>query len=150
MDVNEIRKLIPHRYPFLLVDRIVEVEPNRRIVALKNVTVNESFFQGHFPNRPIMPGVLICEAMAQVGAILAGCSEHDSDKVFVLTGLDRARFKQPVEPGDQLRIELEISKRRKNYFRLAAHATVDGKQVAEAELSAMEMSVQEPVGVDGS
>lgn len=150
MDVNEIRKLIPHRYPFLLVDRIVEVEPNRRIVALKNVTVNESFFQGHFPNRPIMPGVLICEAMAQVGAILAGCSEHDSDKVFVLTGLDRARFKQPVEPGDQLRIELEISKRRKSYFRLTAHATVDGKQVAEAELSAMEMSLQEPVRVDGS
>ncbi len=141
MDVTEIRKLIPHRYPFLLVDRIVEIEPNRRIVGIKNVTANESFFQGHFPDKPIMPGVLICEAMAQVGAILAGCSEHDSDKVFVLTGLDRARFKQPVEPGDQLRIDLEVSRRRKHYWRLTAHASVDGRRVAEAELSAMEMPV---------
>ena len=141
MDVTEIRKLIPHRYPFLLVDRIVELEPNRRIVGIKNVTANESFFQGHFPDKPIMPGVLICEAMAQVGAVFARCSNQESDKVFVLTGLDRARFKQPVEPGDQLRIEVEISRRRKHYWRLAAHVTVDGRQVAEAELSAMEMSV---------
>ena len=141
MDVTEIRKLIPHRYPFLLVDRIVEVEPNQRIVGIKNVTINESFFQGHFPDKPIMPGVLICEAMAQVAAILAGCSDHDPDKVIVLTGLDRVKFKQPVEPGDQLRIELEISRRRKHFWRLAARATVDGKRVAEAELSAMEMSI---------
>jgi beta-hydroxyacyl-ACP dehydratase FabZ len=141
MDVNEIRKLIPHRYPFLLVDRIVEVEPNQRIVGIKNVTINESFFQGHFPDKPIMPGVLICEAMAQVAAILAGCSDHDPDKVIVLTGLDRVKFKQPVEPGDQLRIELEILRRRKHFWRLAAHVTVDGKRVAEAELSAMEMSI---------
>ncbi len=141
MDVTEIRKLIPHRYPFLLVDRIVEMEPNRRIVCIKNVTINEGFFQGHFPDKPIMPGVLICETMAQVGAILAGCSEPESEKVFVLTGLDRARFKQPVEPGDQLRVELEVLRRRKHFWRLTAHASVDGKRVAEAELSAMEMPV---------
>ncbi len=142
MDVTEIRKLIPHRYPFLLVDRIVELEPNRRIVGIKNVSINESFFQGHFPERPIMPGVLICEAMAQVGAILARCSDdHSSDKVFVLTGLDRVKFKHLVEPGDQLRIELEIARRRKHYWRLSAHATVDGRRVAEAALSAMEMPV---------
>ncbi len=141
MDVTEIRKLIPHRYPFLLVDRIVELEPNRRIVGIKNVTINDSFFQGHFPDKPIMPGVLICEAMAQAGAVLARCSNQDSDKVFVLTGLDGVRFKQPVEPGDQLRIEVEIARRRKHYWRLAGRVTVDGKQVAEAELSAMEMAV---------
>ncbi|MCY4489192.1 MAG: 3-hydroxyacyl-ACP dehydratase FabZ [Deltaproteobacteria bacterium] len=141
IDVTEIRKLIPHRYPFLLVDRIVELEPDRRIVGIKNVSINESFFQGHFPDKPIMPGVLICEAMAQVGAIFARCSDQLSDKVFVLTGLDRVKFKHPVEPGDQLRIELEILRRRKHYWRLGAHATVDGKRVAEAELSAMEMPV---------
>lgn len=141
MDVTEIRKLIPHRYPFLLVDRIVELEPNRRIVGIKNVSINEPFFQGHFPDKPIMPGVLICEAMAQVGAIFARCSEFTTDKVFVLTGLDRVKFKHPVEPGDQLRIELEIARRRKHYWRLTAHATVDGRRVAEAELSAMEMPV---------
>lgn len=141
MDVTEIRKLIPHRYPFLLVDRIVDIEPDRRIVGIKNVTINEGFFQGHFPDKPIMPGVLICETMAQVAAVLASCSDHDSDKVFVLTGLDRARFKQPVEPGDQLRIEVEVSRRRKHYWRLSGRVTVDGKRVAEAELSAMEMAV---------
>ncbi len=141
MDVTEIRKLIPHRYPFLLVDRVVEIEPDRRIVTLKNVSINESFFQGHFPEKPIMPGVLICEAMAQAGAILARCSDQASNGVFVLTGLDRVKFKQPVEPGDQLRIELEIARRRKHYWRLTAHATVDGRRVAEAELSAMEMPV---------
>ena len=141
MDVTEIRKLIPHRYPFLLVDRVLELEPNRRIVAIKNVSINESFFQGHFPEKPMMPGVLICEAMAQVGAILARCSKHDDGKVFVLTGLDHVKFKNPVEPGDQLRIEVEISRQRKHFWRLAAFVEVDGKRVAEAELSAMEMQV---------
>ncbi len=141
MDVTEIRKLIPHRYPFLLVDRIVELEPNRRIVGIKNVSINESFFQGHFPDKPIMPGVLICEAMAQVGAIFARCSQFPAEKVFVLTGLDRVKFKHPVEPGDQLRIEMEILRRRKHYWRLTGHVTVAGKRVAEAELSAMEMPV---------
>jgi len=112
MDVTEIRRLIPHRYPFLLVDRVVELEPSRRIVAIKNVTINEGFFQGHFPQKPMMPGVLICEAMAQVGAIFARCSDQEGETVFVLTGLDRVKFKRPVPPGDQLRIELEIIRRR--------------------------------------
>ena len=141
MDVTEIRKLIPHRYPFLLVDRIVELEPNRRAVGIKNVTVNEEFFQGHFPEKPMMPGVLICETMAQVAAVLARCSEQEDDTVFVLTGLDRVKFKRPVEPGDQLRIELEVSRRRKHYWRLTGTVAVDGKRVAEAEFSAMEISV---------
>ena len=141
MDVTEIRRLIPHRYPFLLVDRVVELEPNRRIVGIKNVTINEGFFQGHFPRKPMMPGVLICEAMAQVAAILARCSEHEGDTVFVLTGLDRVKFKRPVEPGDQLRIELETTRRRKHYWRLMGTVEVDGKRVAEAELSAMETPV---------
>lgn len=139
MDAIEIRKRIPHRYPLLLVDRILEVEPHRRIVGIKNVTVNEGFFQGHFPDKPIMPGVLICEAMAQVGAILAGCSDGEADKVFVLTGLDGVKFKHPVEPGDRLRIEMEVSRRRKNYWRMKGFAEVEGKRVAEAEISAMEM-----------
>ncbi len=141
MDVTEIGKLIRHRYPFLLLDRIVELEPDRRVVGIKNVTINEAFFQGHFPQKPMMPGVLICETMAQAAAILAGCSQQDLDKVFVLTGLDRVKFKHPVEPGDQLRIEVEISRRRKSYWRLTGTVEVDGKRVAEAELSAMEMSV---------
>lgn len=141
MDVTEIRKRIPHRYPFLLVDRIVELELDRRIVGIKNVSINESFFQGHFPGKPIMPGVLICEAMAQAAAVLASCSNPASDRIFVLTGLDRVRFKQPVEPGDQMRIEVEISKRRRQFWRLAGRITVEDKEVAEAELSAMEMPV---------
>ena len=141
MDVAEIRRLIPHRYPFLLVDRIVELEPNRRIVGIKNVSINESFFQGHFPEKPMMPGVLICEVMAQVAAILARCSDLDHGTVFVLTGLDHVKFKHPVEPGDQLRIEVEVSRRRKHYWRLAGVVEVDGKRVAEAELSAMEMQI---------
>lgn len=139
MDTNEIRKRIPHRYPMLLVDRILEVEPGRRIVGLKNVTVNEGFFQGHFPGKPVMPGVLICEAMAQAGAILAGFSDEGAGKAFFLTGLDGVKFKHPVEPGDQLRIEMEVSRRRKNYWRMKGFVEVQGKRVAEAEISAMEM-----------
>ena len=139
MDAIEIRKRIPHRYPLLLVDRILEVEPGRRIVGVKNVTVNEGFFQGHFPGKPIMPGVLICEAMAQVGGILAGCSDEETGKVFFLTGLDGVKFKHPVGPGDQLRIEVEVSRRRKNYWRMKGFVEVEGKRVAEGEISAMEM-----------
>ena len=139
-DVREIFKWIPHRYPFLLVDRIVEVEAER-IVGIKNVTVNEGFFQGHFPNRPVMPGVLICEAMAQVGAIFAYISRGggDGQNVFVLTGLDRVKFKRPVEPGDQLRLELTCLKRRGSFWKLKGVAMVDGKVVAQAEISAMEV-----------
>ena len=144
LDVKEIFKRIPHRYPFLLVDRIVEIEEDQRIVGIKNVTVNESFFQGHFPHRPVMPGVLICEAMAQVGAIFAYSvgGGLDNGKVFVLTGLDRVKFKRPVEPGDQLRLELTALKRRGSFWKMWGVATVDGKIVAQAEISAMEVPME--------
>ena len=141
LDIKEIFKRIPHRYPFLLVDRIVEIEADQRIVGIKNVTVNENFFQGHFPHRPIMPGVLICEAMAQVGAIFAYSvgGGLDNGKVFMLTGLDRVKFKQPVEPGDQLRLELTSLRRRGSFWKMWGVAMVDGKIVAQAEISAMEV-----------
>ena len=141
LDIKEIFKRIPHRYPFLLVDRILEVEGDQRIVGIKNVTFNEGFFQGHFPHRPVMPGVLICEAMAQVGAIFAYASRGggDDNKVFVLTGLDRVKFKRPVEPGDQLRLELTSLKRRGSFWKMRGIAMVDGKIVAQADISAMEV-----------
>lgn len=141
LDVKEILKYIPHRFPFLLVDRILEMEGDQRIVGIKNVTFNEIFFQGHFPNRPVMPGVLICEAMAQVGAIFAHTSRGgtEGEKVFVLTGLDRVKFKRPVEPGDQLRLELTCLKRRGSFWKMRGVAMVDGKIVAQAEISAMEV-----------
>lgn len=141
LDIKEIFKRLPHRYPFLLVDRIVEMEGDQRIVGIKNVTMNEGFFQGHFPNRPVMPGVLICEALAQVGAIFAFSlrSTMDDNRVFVLTGLDRVKFKRTVEPGDQLRLELSSVKRRGSFWKLRGVAFVDGKVVAQAEISAMEV-----------
>lgn len=144
LDVREIFKHIPHRYPFLLVDRIVELETDQRIVGIKNITFNEGFFQGHFPNRPVMPGVLICEAMAQVGAILAHVCRggKNGENVFVLTGLDRVKFKRPVEPGDQLRLELTCVKRRGSFWKMKGVAMVDGKLVAQAEISAMEVPME--------
>lgn len=143
LDVNEILKYIPHRYPFLLVDRILEVQGEEKIVGIKNVSFNENFFQGHFPKRPVMPGVLICEAMAQVGAIFAHNARGgiNGDKVFVLTGLDKVKFKRPVAPGDQLRLELTCLKRRGSYWKMQGVALVDGKVVAQAEISAMEIEM---------
>jgi UDP-N-acetylglucosamine acyltransferase len=143
LDVKEILKYIPHRYPFLLVDRILDIHGDEKIVGVKNVSFNENFFQGHFPNRPVMPGVLICEAMAQVGAILAHNARGGMKdrKVFVLTGLDNVKFKRPVEPGDQLRMELTCLKRRGAYWKMQGVATVDGKVVAQAEISAMEIEM---------
>lgn len=143
LDVNEILKHLPHRYPFLLVDRIEEVQGDQKIVGIKNVSFNENFFQGHFPNRPVMPGVLICEAMAQVGAIFARTARGRTDdkKVFVLTGLDNVKFKRPVEPGDQLRLELTCLKRRGSFWKMQGVATVNGKLVAQAEISAMEVEM---------
>jgi len=143
IEVREIMKYLPHRYPFLLVDRILEIHGDEKIVGIKNVSINENFFQGHFPNRPVMPGVLICEAMAQVGAIFAhtargGIEDH---KVFVLTGLDNVKFKRPVEPGDQLRMELTCLKRRGSYWKMQGVASVEGKVVAQAEISAMEVEL---------
>jgi len=139
MDILEIQSILPHRYPFLLVDRIVEIEPGRRIVGLKNVTINEEFFQGHFPGKPIMPGVLVIEAMAQVGGLLLLREIPDREKKLVyFMGIDEARFRKPVLPGDQLRFELEVLKRKASTCKLQGKAFVDGNLVAEAIiLSAM-------------
>jgi beta-hydroxyacyl-ACP dehydratase FabZ len=143
LDIKEIFKSVPHRYPFLLVDRIIEIEGTEKVVGVKNVSINEPFFQGHFPDRPVMPGVLICEAMAQVGAIFAHNARGGiaDNKVFVLTGLDNVKFKRPVEPGDQLRMELTCLKRRGSFWKMQGIATVDGKLVAQAEISAMEVDL---------
>jgi 3-hydroxyacyl-[acyl-carrier-protein] dehydratase len=133
--VTEILKLLPHRYPFLLVDRIVEFDPPTRIVGLKNVTMNEEFFQGHFPGAPLMPGVLILEAMAQVAGVLLyrELPQEDRDrKLIYFTGIENARFRRPVVPGDQLRLEIESIYRRNHFGKISARALVEGKLVAEA------------------
>lgn len=139
MDVVAIQKILPHRYPFLLVDRILEVEPKRRIVGIKNVTVNEPFFQGHFPGKPVMPGVLIVEAMAQVGGVLLLSDVSDRENKLVLfAGIDEARFRRPVVPGDQVRFEVEVLKLKASTCKLQGKAFVDGALAAEAViLSAM-------------
>ena len=137
LDINEIMKNLPHRYPFLLVDRVEELEVNKRIVAIKNVTMNEPFFQGHFPGHPIMPGVLIIEAMAQVGGVLAYRSQPEAaGKVVYFMGIDGARFRKPVVPGDRIRFVLEVAKQRRNIWTFKAEATVDDVRVAEAEIMA--------------
>jgi 3-hydroxyacyl-[acyl-carrier-protein] dehydratase len=128
IDIGDIQATLPHRYPFLLVDRIRELELDRRIVGIKNVTINEPFFQGHFPGRPIMPGVLILEAMAQVGGVLA---------IKYLTGVDKAKYRKPVVPGDQLRFEIEVLKKRPPFWKMQAKAYVESDLVCEAEMTAM-------------
>ena len=135
MDIHGILKSIPHRYPFLLVDRVEELEPKRRIVAFKNVSINESFFQGHFPGAPVMPGVLIVEALAQAGAVLLLHDMPDRDsKLVYFTGIDRARFRRIVVPGDQLRLTVEVLKLRSRTCKMHAIAEVDGSVAAEAEI----------------
>lgn len=136
MNNLDICKLLPHRYPFLLIDRITELEPNKKAVGLKNVTINEPFFQGHFPDNPIMPGVLIIEAMAQVGGILAFRSGVDGDTVYFMS-IEKAKFRKPVIPGDQLRLEIKTLKRRSNVWKFSGEAYVDDKLVSEAEFTAM-------------
>ncbi len=139
IEIREIMSLLPHAYPFLLVDRILELEPGKRIVGIKNVTYNEPFFPGHFPGRPVMPGVLIVEALAQTAGVLAFKSiaeEHQRKPVYFL-GIDKVRFRKPVVPGDQLRLELEITKHRQAIWGFKGNASVEGKPVAEAELLAM-------------
>jgi beta-hydroxyacyl-ACP dehydratase FabZ len=137
LSVQAIQEILPHRYPFLLVDRILELELGRRVVGLKNVTINEPFFAGHFPGHPIMPGVLQIEAMAQVGGVLLmrSLSMSGEKKIMYFTGIDRARFRHPVVPGDQVRFEVEVLQLRRQVCRMRGEAYVDGKLVTEAELS---------------
>lgn len=135
LDISKILDLIPHRYPFLLVDRIVEYERRKRVVGLKNVTMNEPFFQGHFPARPVMPGVLIVEAMAQTaGALIMLEVEDRESKLILFTGIDGCRFRRPVIPGDQLRLELTVDKLRPRAAKMTARATVEGELAVEATL----------------
>lgn len=136
MDVKEIQNFLPHRYPFLLVDRILEMEPEKKAVGIKNVTINEPFFEGHFPGNPIMPGVLIVEAMAQVAGIMAFRSGVQGDTVYFMS-IERAKFRKPVVPGDQLRLEITRLQQRGNVWKFSGVATVDGKMVAEADFTAM-------------
>lgn len=138
--IQEIMDILPHRYPFLLLDKILEMEMGKRIVGIKNVTMNEPFFQGHFPGRPIMPGVLIIEAMAQTGGVLALKSvppEEVKNKVILFMSIDKAKFRKPVIPGDQLRFEIDVIRQRSNIMSLKAQALVDGAVAAEAEMMAM-------------
>ena len=136
MDINEIMSFLPHRYPFLLVDRIIEFEKNKRIVGIKNVTINEPFFQGHFPGHPIMPGVLLLEAMAQVGGVLAFKSAGVENSLVYFIGIDKAKFRSPVVPGDQVKFVLEVLKNRRSIWVFKGAAFVEDKLVAEAELKA--------------
>ncbi|MEI8355111.1 MAG: 3-hydroxyacyl-ACP dehydratase FabZ [Deltaproteobacteria bacterium] len=138
LDINEIMGILPHRFPFLMVDRILEIEPGKRIVGIKNVTINEPFFQGHFPGHPVMPGVLIIEAMAQVAGILAYLSSDDEirKKVSYFMSIDNARFRKPVVPGDQLRFEMVTTMNRRGIWGFSGKAFVQEKLVADAELKA--------------
>ena len=139
IEIKEIMNMLPHAYPFLLVDRIVEMEAGKRIVGIKNVTYNEPFFQGHFPHQPIMPGVLIVEAMAQTAGVLAFKSmpEEGQRKPVYFLGIDHVRFRKPVVPGDQLRLELEITRHRQSVWGFKGKAFVEGKLAAEADFLAM-------------
>jgi 3-hydroxyacyl-[acyl-carrier-protein] dehydratase len=133
LEIADIMAILPHRYPFLLIDRVTEIERKKRIVAIKNVTINEPFFQGHFPNYPIMPGVLVIESMAQAGGALLLTEVPDRDsKLMVFTGIERAKFRRPVVPGDQLRIEINVLQWKTRAVRMEGLATVEGKLACEA------------------
>lgn len=143
LDIDELMQLLPHRYPMLMIDRLVEIKPGESAVGIKNVSINEPFFAGHFPQKPVMPGVFMIEAMAQAAAAFASYTEGlDVDgKIVLFMGVDHARFRKPVTPGDQLRILVKTVQRRPPVWRFSGEATVDGKRVAEAEYSAMLASV---------
>jgi 3-hydroxyacyl-[acyl-carrier-protein] dehydratase len=137
MDIHQIFEHLPHRYPFLLVDRVLEIETGKKIIAVKNVSINEPFFPGHFPHHPVMPGVLIVEALAQAAAILSfktGNFMPTDDSVYYFAGIDKARFKKPVSPGDQLILEVSIDRILKGIWKYNCSASVDGKLVAEADI----------------
>ena len=136
MNIREIQNILPHRYPFLLVDRIIDIKPKVNAVGLKNVTANEHFFQGHFPDNPIMPGVLIVEAMAQVSGILAFHSGAQGNSIYFMS-IEKAKFRKPVVPGDQLRLEVNVLQQRNNVWKFSGQAIVDDKVVAEADFTAM-------------
>jgi len=144
MDIHQIIKKLPHRYPFLLVDRVSEFEKDVRIKALKNVTINEPFFNGHFPSRPVMPGVLMLEALAQASALLSFASEgeeSDGSRLYYFAGIDGARFKRIVEPGDQLILESKIERKKASIYKYSTRATVNGELAVEAELMCTVRSV---------
>jgi len=137
MDIHKVLDLLPHRYPFLMIDRVLEYEPNKRLLAIKNVTFNEPYFNGHFPIRPVMPGVLIIEAMAQATGLLAmeSNSQVKGDRtLYYFVGIDKARFKRPVEPGDQLRIEVFLKGQKRGIWMFSGTADVDGQGVATADI----------------
>lgn len=135
LSITDIQKIIPHRYPFLLVDKVIDFEEGKSIVGLKNVTINEPFFQGHFPGQPIVPGVLICESLAQVGAVLLLSMEENRGKVGVFTGINNFKFRRQVVPGDTLRLEAELVSYRHKMGKANVKATVDGKLAAAGEIS---------------
>ncbi|MFT7413778.1 MAG: 3-hydroxyacyl-[acyl-carrier-protein] dehydratase [Methylophagaceae bacterium] len=137
IDIHEIQRLLPHRYPFLLVDRVIEYTPGKHLVAIKNITYNEPQFTGHFPQRVIMPGVLILEALAQATGLLAFKTADDvrsDNALYYLAGIDNARFKKPVEPGDQLKLEVNLVKNKRNFWKFSAEASVDGETVVTADI----------------
>ncbi len=153
LDIGDILRILPHRFPFLLIDRVIDLKRKERIVAIKNVTINEPFFQGHFPNLPIMPGVLIVEAIAQAGGALLLTEVADRDgKLMLFTGIERARFRRPVVPGDQLRIEVEVKAWRVTAVRMEGKAFVGDKRVAEATVTCqlVDRSRTRPMSSDGT
>ena len=146
MDILEIQNLLPHRYPFSLVDRVLEFKKNESLLALKNVTINEPFFQGHFPQKPVMPGVLVLEALAQATGLLAFSSGEEGgarDSLYYLVGIDKARFKRPVNPGDQMHLLVEVTKVRRGIWVFDTKATVDDKVVTSAEIMCTERKIED-------